>query len=361
MNIGLITDSIREQSTGIGNYSKGVCKAISEKMPELDYTYIDYINNKLISGRKAIIKNPFKIFKSYMWHNLLPLKLDSRNYDFILNFAGIPHLIPFRTREVFFVYDISWRLFPKFHPTSRVLFYRLFFKKTIENSTLLVVDSNHAKQDLVEHYQIKPKKILVVYPFLPNKIDRSVKPKVMDRTSYILYVGTLEPRKNIETLINAYKLIKEKGIKHKLIIAGKKGWLFKNIFQLTKKLGLEKDVIFTGYITEEEKKYLFLHSDFLVYPSFYEGFGIPVIEAMSYGCPVITSNTSSLPEVVGKAGILVDPKNTEELAKAMLTLLGDKIKRDKFSNIGLKQADNFSNNTQIVELISRIREMDKQL
>ena len=161
---------------------------------------------------------------------------------------------------------------------------------------------------------------------------------------YILYTGTLEPRKNIVSLIRAFDAIKkESGIPHRLVIAGKKGWLFDDIFSAVEELGLVDEVIFTGYVPGEDLPYLYNGASLFAYPSKYEGFGLPPLEAMACGCPVVSSNSSSLPEVVGDAGLMVAPEQTNDLAReAMLKVLSDSSLRDSMRCRGLERAAMFS-------------------
>lgn len=344
MKIGLITDSIREKSTGIGYYSKNLIINLLKTDKVNKYFFIDYIKNDFNHKSLILVKNSFKnFFKTYSWHNILPLKTRKLDLDYILNLSGCPHLFPFRQKEVFFVYDLSWLVMPETHTQSRVLTYKLLFNKTIKNSYKIVVISQSTKKDLVKYYKIPENKILLIYPCLPKQAKIEVKPKNITKSPYILFIGTLEPRKNIGSIIKAFhKLKRETNFPHQLVISGKKGWDYSNIFTLVEKLKLEKDVIFTGYVTEEEKKYLYTHADVFVYPSFYEGFGIPPLEAMSYGCPVITSNTSSLPEAVGDAAIMINPHNVNALAEAIERVLTDGGLRKEMIEKGLKQAKKFS-------------------
>src|SRR6185437_10163005 len=154
------------------------------------------------------------------------------------------------------------------------------------------------------------------------------------------------------SIIKAFKNLKDTGkIKEKLILCGKKGWLYEEIFKLIEKSGLGDDIVYLGYITNEEKKWLYKHAEFFIFPSFYEGFGIPLQEAMNYGCPIITSTISSLPEVAGKAGILVKPNDISGLTAAMEKLVKSKNTREKMKEEGFKQIKKLSNEKQIRELI----------
>ena len=158
---------------------------------------------------------------------------------------------------------------------------------------------------------------------------------------YLLYVGTLQPRKNLVRAIEAFGLLKRDSTL-KFVIAGKKGWLYDEIFEKVKELNLENEVIFTGYVPDEDLPELYKNAKAFIFVSLYEGFGLPVLEAMSYGIPVLTSNTSSLPEVAGDAALLVDPENTEEIAKGMERLLTDEKLRQQLISKGKEQIKKFS-------------------
>lgn len=354
MKLALITDSIRTQSTGIGFYTKDIIDALLKEKGKKEYIFIDYTETSFNKNQLLQIKNPFKFFKTYLWHSYLPFKL-KKDFDYIFNFSACPHPFPYKQKEIFFVYDISWYLFPKYHPASRVLFYKLFFKICLQNSYKIVVDSISTKEDLIKFFDTPPEKISIIYPTLPKNTMMQKKNNMNIDFPYFLFIGTLEPRKNIESIIKAFKLIKDqKNIRHKLILCGKKGWMYKDIFQLISSLKLENDIIYKGYITDQEKSYLFHHAECFVFPSYYEGFGIPVLEALQSGCPVITSNVSSLPEVAGKAGILVDPNNTDELAHAMNTIITNEKVRKKMREEGYKQIKNISNEKQIQSLLESL-------
>jgi glycosyltransferase involved in cell wall biosynthesis len=174
-----------------------------------------------------------------------------------------------------------------------------------------------------------------------HKILNSIKQKYHLPDRFILFVGTLEPRKNIIRLLEAYARIKDK-LPHKLVIAGTKGWLYQPIFEAVKRLSLRNNVIFLGYVDDGNLPALYNLADLFVYPSIYEGFGLPVLEAMACGIPVITSNVSSLPEVAGDAAVLVDPYNVKELAGAMKHVLTNASLRKQVINKGFQQAKNFS-------------------
>jgi len=341
--IGLIIDSIRDKKTGIGYYSQSFVENLLKIDKNNKFYFIDYEKNKFIRKNLILLNNHFKkFFKTYTWHNILPIQLRNLDLDFIFNLSGCPHFLKFKQKEIFFVYDLSWLVTPETHPLSRVLIYKLLFAKTIKRCHKIVVISKSTKNDLIRYYKIPSNKIIVVYPSLPKISVIQKKPKIVIKKPYILYLGTLEPRKNITLIIKALHQLKSMSLfPYQLIIAGKKGWGFKEIFDMVYEFGLEKEVVFTGYVSDAEKKYLYKHADLFIYPSLYEGFGIPPLEAMHYGCPVITSNTSSLPEVVGNAGLIINPYNVEALVSAIIKVLNNKKLKKEMIEKGFKQAKKF--------------------
>lgn len=352
MKLGIIIDSIRNEMTGIGNYTKNLCIGI-QKYKNIDINYIDYEENNFNKEGLIKVNNPFPFFKTYLWYNYLPSQLNKLNFDYVLNTSGGPHILPYKYKEIFFVYDLTWLTVQEAHPYSRVLIFKVLFSKTIKSCYKIVVISQSTKLDLMKYYHVPENKITVIYPSFSKVDTRAHKPKIQIKKPYILYLGTLEPRKNIILIIRAFHQLKSMSLfPYQLIIAGKKGWGFKEIFDTIDKLGLEKDVIFTGYVSDAERKYLYKNAELFIYPSLYEGFGIPPLEAMNYGCPVITSNTSSLPEVVGDAGIMIDPYNEKALISAITKVINDKKLRKEMIGKGFKQAKKFNSPNNLSQLFT---------
>jgi glycosyltransferase involved in cell wall biosynthesis len=207
------------------------------------------------------------------------------------------------------------------------------------------------KCDLIERYGTEPDKITVVYPgydeatFQPvrdEEVIEAVKARYGIAGDYILFVGTLQPRKNLIRLVKAFADCRSPIADCRLVIAGKKGWLYQEIFRRVEELGLEKKVVFTGYVPEGDLPALLSGAHLFVFPSLYEGFGLPVLEAMACGTPVVCSNASSLPEVAGDAALMVDPLDVEGLATAMERVLSDEELRAELTERGFKQARKFS-------------------
>ena len=168
----------------------------------------------------------------------------------------------------------------------------------------------------------------------------------------ILNIGTLEPRKNVVTLVKAFKKLLERECKdYILVIAGEKGWLYKKIFEEIESSGMEKSIRILGVVRDEDLPLLYNCADLFVYPSLYEGFGLPPLEAMACGVPIITSNTSSLPEVVGNAGIMVDPNDIESLSDEMYRVLKDEELKHRMSRDGLKRSKMFTWEKMVNEVL----------
>ena len=211
---------------------------------------------------------------------------------------------------------------------------------SLKKAAHVITISHFTKKEIVDHYRLSPSKITVAHLAAPTPPKNlSLSPKFLQKyhlsSPYFLYLGTLKPNKNISFLISAYhQFLKNQETKQKskqktktklptLVIAGKKGWLYQDIFQAVQKLGLTKNVIFTGYIPDEDRWPLYQGALAFCIPSLYEGFGIPALEAMAVNCPVIAASSSSLPEVVGKAALLIDPKNQKSLTQALSKIFTD--------------------------------------
>lgn len=245
------------------------------------------------------------------------------------------------------VYDLSFLLFPEsFRPWNR--FYLSFFTKlSVKKATRVVAISENTKKDLVKLTRVREEKVRVTYcgcdevlkPLPPQEVEEFRRRKNLPRR-FILFLGTFEPRKNLVRLLDAFRKVKGEGVK--LVLAGALGWGYEPVLLSIEKFGLKKDVLLPGFIPPEEKVYWYNAAEIFVYPSLYEGFGLPPLEAMACGTPVVASNAASLPEVVGDSGILVDPTDSEAIAEALLRLLTSSEERERFREKGLQRAEKFS-------------------
>ena len=352
MKLGITSDWLNGGNhAGIANYVHNLLKELI-KIKNEDMYLINYEENEFIyEYNKITISNPFKdISKTLLWYLYLGMQNNRlKKLDIIHNPTQCPTFFRFKPKYIFTVHDITPLIDSKEHPIYRVLSYKLLLPRTLKTADKIIAVSNSTKKDLMHHFDIPEEKIKVIleaadekFKPLNNKEINKVNQKYSLNFPFILYVGTLEPRKNIPSLIKAFYKLKKKNLQYKLVIAGKKGWKYKEIFETIDKLNLQNDVVFTGYVSDEDLPALYNAADLFVYPSIYEGFGLPPLEAMACGTPVITSNTSSLPEVVGDAGIMVDPYDIDGLVDAMYEVLTNEGLRENMIKKGLERAKMFS-------------------
>lgn len=265
------------------------------------------------------------------------------------------HYIPryINCKRVATIFDLAYLHFPQMFTKGDLYKLTKWSEYSIENVTHLVTISNFTKKDLIKNYKISKDKITVAYPgydedfYKPlndkDKISK-IKEKYNSGDNYIIYIGTIQPRKNLLRLIEAFRKIENL----KLVIVGKtsgegkEGWMYKDILELPEKLGISEKIEFTGYVEKDELVYLLNGAKAFILPSLWEGFGIPVVEAMACGVPVIVSNVSSLPEIVGDAGLLVNPKSADQIEQAIRTINTDKKLQEKLSKKGIARAERYS-------------------
>lgn len=258
------------------------------------------------------------------------------------------------------VHDISYALHPEWYGWQHHAFMAHCVRQCARRTRHILTVSEFSKQELMEHWRIPAEKITVT----PNGVDACFCPPERGQAGsreqgaesptstpqaprptppYILYVGNLHPRKNLVRLLEAFVLLKkEAGLPHALKIVGQKAWLFGKIFETVRRHGLEQAVEFTGYVSQEELARLYRHAAVLAYPSLYEGFGLPVLEAMASGCPVVCSATTSLPEVAGPACRLADPRVPESIAAGLREVLASEEERQRLREAGLARAARFT-------------------
>lgn len=369
MLIGIDIRSAIGQRAGIGNYARHLV----ENLSRLDNSnrYILYAN---ASCEKAVFINgrnknfEVKVFKCplVVWHIMVFFDVLFRKIDLYLTPSYIiPAILP-QKRCVIILCDITGYLFPEYH-TLKVRMLTKLTKIAISKARLILTISKNTKNDIVSYFNVADHFVRVTHLAAAENFrvieDRTYLNDIRIRhnlpDNYILFVGSIEPRKNLVGLISAFDKIKTK-VKHKLVIVGGKGWLNSEIYVAIKEKKLENDVVFTGYVSDEELVALYNLADLFVYPSFYEGFGIPPLEAMACGTPVITSDTSSLPEVVGDAALMVNPKNTDVLASSIITVLNDETLRNRMVLDGLSRAKQFSWRRTADETLEIFEEMSKR-
>ncbi|BBA79311.1 mannosyl transferase B [cyanobacterium endosymbiont of Rhopalodia gibberula] len=266
---------------------------------------------------------------------------------------GTDHYVyPYRkSRKIMTIHDLTFLKYPQYS-TTLVQGYLERIKRCLAWTDLIITFSESNKQDLIEYFNINSERIQITYEasryssykIRPDKIEL-LKNSIDYNFSipYLLFVSTLEPRKNVITLIKAFDYLKEQNkIPHNLILIGQKGWKYQSIFEAIENSKYQQSIYYLNYLSDELLALFYAQTEAFIYPSFYEGFGLPVLEAMTLGSPVITSNTSSLPEIAGDAALLINPNDFLELAEAILKVISDSQLREELTKKGKERAKLFS-------------------
>jgi len=354
LRIGIDYTAAVHQRAGIGRYARGLVRGLAQLDRENEYLL-------LVAGRpkdegtfppnfkpRYLPLSPHRA--TILWQRLrVPLPADL--FTGLLDLFHSPDYVlpPLRRgRKVLTIHDLSFLRYPEGADPRLRWYLTQAVPHSIGQADLVLADSHNTKSDLIELLGVEAGRVEVLYPGVEERfhpLDEGslapVKARYRLDFPFILIVGTLEPRKNHVGLLQAYTLLKGRH-PHRLVIAGGKGWLYEAIFREVERLSLEERVLFLGYVPEEDLPALYNLADLFVFPSFYEGFGLPPLEAMACGTPVVVSDISSMPEVVGDGALLVPPQDVEALAEAMKKGVSDASLREELRSKGLEQARRFS-------------------
>ena len=357
------TISLNAPLTGIGRYTLEVCRRMRLEA-SLNTTYFyGYFSKKLTEpGSRDPLPNVMKITRKIlgkfpllkqMARKIMLLKSGPGNstYDIYWepNIVPLTQLIKKAETTIATIHDFSCYHYPEWHPRERIDFFRENFWKGIEKTDLVITGSEYTRQEISEVIGIPWEKIRVIHHGIDHDVFKKYpKEKLLQFARekglperFILFVGTLEPRKNLERLVKAYNdLPGELKDEYRLVIAGGKGW---NDHELLKVLRCIKDhVVLTGYLPDHELPLIYNLASAFIYPSLYEGFGLPPVEAMGCGCPVIVSNVTSIPEVCGDAALYFDPEDVESIRENLREMLENEALRKDFAEKGLERAKSYT-------------------
>ncbi len=332
-----------ENRTGVENYTYQLILNL-QKIDQKN-TYYLYTNKKLpieLTGKANFIEKytPFSKF----WNKIhLPLAIiKDKPEKYLQPVYMIPRYAPKKSIGVF--HDLAWKKFPEAYSAKDISSQKRAIKNLRDQAEKIICVSNSAKDDLLSVYPALKDKTEVI--FLASTVKASpiqYKDKLNLKSKYFFSFGRLEDRKNTKRIVEAFFAAKNQGITHKLVLVGRPGHGFEEISNTIKNNAkFAADVITPGFVDDEKLYDLILGAEAVIFPSLYEGFGIPALDAMSIGTPVITSNTSSMPEVVGDAAICVDPLDTEAITNAMLQISNDPNLRQELSLKGINQSNHFS-------------------
>ncbi|HHX43365.1 MAG TPA: glycosyltransferase family 4 protein [Chloroflexi bacterium] len=354
--IGIDYTAAVQQRAGIGRYTRGLIGALAELDREREYVLFSAgVEAEPRTWPDNFARRALPLSDRHMaivWQRLrvpLPVELVTGRIDL---FHSPDFVLPpvWRARTVLTVHDLSFLRHPECSSPPLLAYLMRAVPHSVARADILIADSESTRRDLIELLHVPEDRVFVVYAGVEERFRPEPSPEDALRRKrwglerpYILSVGTLQPRKNFCRLIHAFhRLAQAHGAPHELVIAGGKGWLYDEIFAAIGELGLEKRVRVLGFVDDADLPALYRGADVFAFPSLYEGFGIPVLEAMGCGTPVVTSNVSSLPEVAGDAALQVPPEDVDALADALWRSISDSALRETHRTRGFEQVARFT-------------------
>lgn len=356
-----------EIHSGVQEYTLNIIRALTSKLNDEDQILLFSAGKKFELHSQVIRtllseKNNLSRKHLNVPSKLVNLSFKANRSDWFNDFLGEPDVffapnINFLPRfgksvnSVLTIHDLSFLAHPEFFTKRQRIWHRLVgLKRIIESVNKIVAASYSTKSDLLDYFDIKSKKVKVVYPGIDKSFEelnlssskiKKIKAKYdLPRQDFILCLSTLEPRKNLQTLIKAFELLEENDLH--LVLVGSEGWKYKELLQGIAISKYSERIHLVGPCERKERVYLYNLASIFVYPSYFEGFGLPPLEAMASGTPVITSHNSSLPEVVGDSAVLVDPRRPEEFAEAIEMVFKNEELKEKLIKEGKKRSLQFN-------------------
>lgn len=345
---------IKNRIDGISRFSYETLKRITQNHPE--HAFIFYFDRQFSdefifsSNITPVVVPPQtrRPFLNEIWTGFtLPRAMKKHQLDVFLSTDG---LLPLSTTVPCLpvIHDLNFEHHPEWLPNYAVKYYRKRYPQFAAKGKRIATVSEFSKQDIATHYRISPEKIDVVYNGVSDRFhalspdeQQGIRKKFSNGIRYMLFVGSLHPRKNILKTLLAFDAYRAQSEATKLVIAGEKYFGNREMEHVYNQMQFREDVIFTGTVSDNDLIQLYAAAHTFVFASLFEGFGIPVLEAMKSGCPVIASNTTSLPEVCGDAAILVNPDDPQDITRAMIEMDQEQI-REKYINLGVRRAAFFT-------------------
>jgi len=361
MNVLIDALSVTRQKAGVGVYAKNIIDELVRiesnihffllvQDDDIDFDYDGRSNVTMLRMDSRLLRwIPLRLLFEQLALPAILLKhrirlIHSLHYSF--------PLLRFGVSQVVTLHDMTSFVMPEVHLRTKVLYFRFFIRAAIKHADGIIFVSESARKDCSELLGEPHGKVAVAHhgtnETLHSEVGReaieAVRRKYALPAEFLLYIGTIEPRKNLVRLTEAFAEVCEGHPSLHLVLAGKKGWNreLESLTEVARRSGAIARIVFPGFIAEEDKPAVLCASKIFIYPSLYEGFGLPVLEAMACGVPTITSNVSSLPEIAGNGALLIDPRSATGIASAIHTLLSDSKLRSVLSQRGIEQAASFS-------------------
>lgn len=354
-----------ERRVGISEYAYQILNKFYELRGSnrIEHDFIVYLKSKPVNLPAENSWWKYKVIgPKKMWTQIgLPLNLYiDRKIDVFLTLTHYaPRFSPVPT--IVSVMDLSFLHYPQTFRKNDLYQLTKWTEYSVKKAKKIITISNSSKNDIIKHYGIADENVNVVHLGLKeismDSSKKSLKEFGVDK-KFILYVGTLQPRKNIVSLIKAFSILpNELKENYQLVIIGKKGWLYEDILRSPKMFGVEDKTLFLDYVNDEDLPSFYKNAEVFVLPSLYEGFGLPILEAMRYGCPVATSNVSSMPEAGGDAALYFDPNNIEDIEEKIERILTDRSLREKMIEKGNTHYKKFTWEKAAKEVLGTIEEL----
>lgn len=363
MRIGIDARFAVRNRRGIGNYTLMLIQQLAEFDKINEYViYIDRVDDQQVLPKQANFTVKILSPSNYLlWEQIaLPLAVNKDKIEVLHCTANTaPLILSSQIRLISTVHDIMYLYNSNKMPQPKSMYQKMgkLYRKIMVPASFQRVDaiitvSHYSKLDIMSYFPALPEeKIFVTYEAANEKFRSVDKDAARKRITtemgiigtYIFALAGADPRKNTETVIkNFIQLKAHRCIGHKLVLTGLPGWRNSKYYEIVRNAGMEDDIVFTGYISEEQLVDLYNCAEFFLYPSRYEGFGLPILEAMACGTPVITSNVTSIPEIAGDAAVLIEPTNKEQLNKAIVKMLDDGSLKNDMIKKGFEQSAKFS-------------------
>ncbi len=371
INAQLLSFSQTYRNGGISRYIRYLITELAKQPGQ--HTYTIFVNGQDVVERLAVYSpqityvpvswSEARPASRVAWEQLtLPSLLRQRNIDVFHSPANVlPEMLPRNCAGVVTLHDLAFLRFPHVLTRAKRVYHRTFTLRSLRHATRIIADSDSTKRDAVELVNIPAERIQTVHPCIDARFSSVIHEEERDSFrqkqglagGFILYLGTLEPRKNITTILEAYAQLRNAhAISEKLVLAGGKGWFYDSIFEKVQTLGLKSEVIFPGFVADAEQALWYSAASAFIYPSLYEGFGLPVAEALACGTPVVTSNVSSLPEAGADIALAVDPYDVETMANALYQALTNHDYRERCRALAPSVTQQFSAQAMATQIIN---------
>jgi glycosyltransferase involved in cell wall biosynthesis len=355
MRIGIDATPLPPQPVGAGNYIIQLIRALTQaQFDDQLVIFAQPYGPELINlpAKEMIewhIVEEMSPGKRLVWEQTQFSGLIHRSRIDLLHSLHYTKPIRLPCASVVTFHDMTFFFYPQLHTQTKRWFFPVAMRISARQADGIITVSKSTRKDAIQLLGIDPGKIfatqLGVDPMFRviegEAALRDIAAKYGLPKKFMLYLGTIEPRKNLPTLIEAFNMLVEKGLQQKLVLAGKFGWMYEEVLTLVRDYGLKDHIIFPGYVEQDDLPMVYNLASLFVYPTIYEGFGLPVLEAMACGVPVVTSDIASLPEIVGEAGLLVLPGDVNALFEAILQVMNDEELRTNLRRAGIQRAKNF--------------------